>query len=58
MRKIKTTFSNEIKVKNISAYFEKIVTQFGNGAKIDAPKEYIGKKVIILVKKKRASKTE
>ncbi|MBI4981494.1 DUF2080 family transposase-associated protein [Candidatus Woesearchaeota archaeon] len=58
MKKIKTTISNEIKVKNIRAYFEKTVTQFGNGAKIDAPKEYIGEKVIILVKKKRVKKTQ
>ena len=25
--------------------FEKIITKFGNGAKIDAPKEFLGKKV-------------
>ncbi len=49
MKQIKRTISNEIKVKNIRAYFEKSVTLFGNGAKIDAPKEYIGKKVIVLV---------
>ena len=49
MKKIKTTITNEVKVKNIHAYFEKSVTQFGNGAKVDTPKEYIGKKVIVLV---------
>ena len=49
MKKIQTQVSNEINVKNISAYFEKTVTNFGNGAKIDTPKEYIGKKVIVLV---------
>ncbi len=49
MKQINVTVVNEIVVKNISAYFEKSVTKFGNGAKIDAPKEYIGKKVIILV---------
>ena len=49
MRKIKTTVSNEIHVKNISGYFERTVTKFGTGAKIDAPKDYLGKKVIILV---------
>ncbi|OYT34897.1 MAG: hypothetical protein B6U87_01255 [Candidatus Aenigmarchaeota archaeon ex4484_52] len=27
--------------------------KFGNGAKIDAPKEFIGRNVIILVEKKR-----
>ena len=49
MRTIKTTVSNEITVKNIKAYFEKSVTRFGNGAKIDAPKEHLGRKVIVLV---------
>ena len=31
--------------------FEKKVTKFGTGAKIDAPKEYLGKKVVVLVRK-------
>ena len=49
MKRISTSNINEITVKNISAYFEKTITSFGNGAKIDAPKEYLGRKVIILV---------
>lgn len=40
---------NELKIKNIYAYFEKKVTRFGTGAKIDCPKEYLGKKVIVVV---------
>lgn len=31
--------------------FEKTVTKFGNGAKIDAPKELLGKKVYVIVRK-------
>ena len=49
MRKIKTTIANEIFVKNIKGYFERTVNKFGTGAKIDAPKEYLGKKVIVVV---------
>ena len=49
MRKIQTITSNEIVVKGIKGYFERTVTKFGTGAKIDAPKEYLGRKVIILV---------
>ena len=49
MRRIKTTISNEINVKGIKGFFERRVTKFGTGAKIDAPKENLGKKVIILV---------
>lgn len=51
MRRIKVVASNEINVKNIKGYFERKVTKFGTGAKIDAPKEYLEKKVIVLVLK-------
>jgi putative transposon-encoded protein len=40
---------NELKLKNINAYFEKSVTKFGTGAKIDCPKEYLKRKVIVIV---------
>lgn len=56
MRKIKTIVTNEISVKDIKGYFERKVTKFGTGAKIDAPKEYLGKKVIVLVSKEKPKK--
>jgi len=34
----------------IKTIIEKTVTKFGNGAKIDCPKEYIGKKAYILIR--------
>ena len=46
--------ANELSVKNICGYFERKINKFGTGAKIDAPKEYLGKKVIILVCKERS----
>ena len=54
MRKIKTTISNKIEVENIKAYFEHKVSKFGTGAKIDCPKEYLGREVVVIVRKKRA----
>ena len=30
---------------------EKTITKFGNGAKIDAPKEFLGKKVYVIIRK-------
>ena len=33
----------------LKAYFQKKVTRFGNGAKIDCPKEHIGKKAIVII---------
>ena len=49
MRKIPFNSTNEFIVKNIRGYFERKVTRFGTGAKIDIPKEHLGKKVVILV---------
>ena len=49
MRKIKTTATNQIRVKNIQGYFERTVNKFGTGAKIDAPKEHLRKRVVVLV---------
>jgi putative transposon-encoded protein len=31
--------------------FEKKITKFGNGAKIDAPKEFLGRKVYVIIRK-------
>lgn len=36
---------------NISQIYEKVITKFGTGAKIDAPKEFIGKKVYVMIQK-------
>jgi putative transposon-encoded protein len=49
MRKIPLNPVNEITIKNIKGYFERNITKFGTGAKVDVPKEHLGKKVIILV---------
>lgn len=45
MKKIKT----KLVIENVKLYYEKHVTKFGNSAKIDCPKKYIGKKAIIVI---------
>ena len=41
----------ELNIKdNISLVFEKTITKFGTGAKIDAPKEFLGKKVYVMIR--------
>ena len=51
MRKIKMQ-DNKLKIEDdIEFLFEKIITKFGTGAKIDAPKNLLGKKVYVLVRK-------
>jgi putative transposon-encoded protein len=49
MRKIELKKKNFILKDTISTVIEKHVTQFGTGAKVDCPKEYIGRRVYLLV---------
>jgi putative transposon-encoded protein len=49
MKKIKLGVTSEIKLKNIKGFLEKIVTPFGTGAKVDCPKEYLGKRVFLVI---------
>lgn len=49
-RKIKLE-KGKIELKdNFELIYEKTITKFGNGAKIDAPKELLGKKVYVVVR--------
>ena len=46
IRGTKLTFEDDFET-----IFEKSVTKFGSGAKIDCPKEHLGKRVYVLVRK-------
>lgn len=37
--------------EDIDFVFEKTINKYGTGAKIDAPKEFLGKKVYVLIRK-------
>ncbi|PIN87727.1 hypothetical protein COV12_02265 [Candidatus Woesearchaeota archaeon CG10_big_fil_rev_8_21_14_0_10_32_24] len=37
---------------NYDVIIEKIVTKFGTGAKVDCPKEYMGRKVYLIIRTK------
>ena len=43
------TKAAELRVRGIEGFFKKQVTKFGTGAKIDCPKEYLGKTVYVVV---------
>jgi len=47
--KIKLKEKTEVKVTGIVGFLEKKVTTFGNGAKVDCPKEFIGKRVYLII---------
>lgn len=49
MRKRPITYANRLEVENIQGYFVRKVTKFGNSAKIDCPKEYIGRTVYVIL---------
>ena len=52
MRRVKIVDKKLEITDDIEVLFEKTINKFGTGAKIDAPKEHIGKKVYVLVRKK------
>jgi putative transposon-encoded protein len=35
---------------NVDFVYEKTVTKYGTGAKVDAPKEFLGRKVYVLIR--------
>lgn len=39
----------EITVKGICGFFERTVTPFGTGAKVDCQKEFLGKRVYLII---------
>jgi putative transposon-encoded protein len=52
MRKIEL-IDKKIKLSdNVEVFYEKTVTSFGNSAKVDAPKKYIGKRAYVIILKK------
>ncbi len=53
MRTITTYHSKLILKDEIETIFEKKVTRFGNGAKIDCPRDFLGKNVYVLIRKEK-----
>lgn len=41
----------KIIIEGIEGFIEKIVTKFGSGAKVDCPKQYLGKRVYLVITK-------
>jgi len=51
-RKVIAVKGGKLKIEeNVEEIFEKKVTPYGNGAKVDAQKKYIGRRVYIIVLK-------
>ena len=45
------TETTRVAVEGVEGFFEKTVTRFGTGAKVDCPKQYLGRAVYVIVRK-------
>jgi putative transposon-encoded protein len=52
MRKIEIIDKDLKLTDKVEVFYEKKVTSFGNSAKVDAPKKYIGKRAYVIILKK------
>ena len=51
MRKIKVIHDEITLTDEVEVVYEKRITPFGNGAKVDAPKRYIGNRAYVIILK-------
>ena len=50
MKKVKLVEQSTLTIKGIRGFLERIVKPFGTSGRIDFPKEFIGKKVYVVVR--------
>ena len=49
MKRVNLNTKKKIVIEGIAGYLERSVTKFGTGAKVDCPKEYLGRKVYLVI---------
>lgn len=49
MKKVELKATNSLEIENIQGYLVRKVTKFGNGAKVDCPKEYLDRTVYLVI---------
>jgi len=52
MKKVRINPKTNISIKNIDGFIKRKVTKFGTSAKVDCPKEYLGREVYLIILKK------
>lgn len=50
--------SEQVTFEGVEGFFEKVVSRFGNGAKIDCPRQYLGRAVYVVVRRPGAKTGE
>jgi len=56
MKKIRITSKSKLTLEGIEGYLKRQVTKFGNSAKVDCPKEYLGRTVYLVVVEEKEAK--
>ncbi len=51
MVRTKVEEAEELTLRGIEGFFEKVVSPFGNGAKIDCPRQYLGRAVYVVIRR-------
>jgi putative transposon-encoded protein len=49
MKKVKVEATSHLEIDNIEGFIIRRVTPFGNSAKVDCPKEYLGREVYLVI---------
>ena len=49
MKKIPLNVTNKLEIEGIQGFYVKTVTKFGTSAKVDCPKEFIGRTVYLVI---------
>ena len=49
MKKVELQVQNHLEIDGIQGFFIRTVTKFGNSAKVDCPKKYVGRTVYLVV---------
>ena len=51
MRRIEMRDGNLVLKEKVEVVYEKVITKFGNSAKLDAPKKYVGMRAYVVIVK-------
>ena len=57
MKRLVMTKGTSLRVTGIAGFLKRTVTKFGNGAKVDCPKEFLGKIVYLVILENGTEKT-
>ena len=49
MKQVEMQTATRLSIENIAGFYIRTVTPLGNSAKVDCPKEHLGKKVYLVV---------